>query len=79
MPAAAVWAGGLDGGAWILCTPAARHFDCTLFHDSGDVWTKGRFRAEPANAAAKGLEYNAYDGVTVHLKNGGQLVPVSGG
>ncbi len=79
VPAAAVWAGGPDGGAWIQCTPAARDFDCTIFHDSGDVWTKGRFRAEPASAAGKGLQYNAYDGELIHLLNGEQLVPASGG
>jgi hypothetical protein len=80
VPAAAVWAGGPDGGAWILCKPRQepRDFDCTVFHDSGDVWARGRYRAKPADAAGKGLHFNAFDGETLHLMNGGVLEPTSG-
>jgi hypothetical protein len=80
VPAAAVWAGGLDGGAWILCKPRQepRDFDCTVFHESGDVWARGRYRPSPADAAAKGLDFSAFDGETLYLMNGGFLEPVSG-
>lgn len=78
LPAAAVWAGGPDGGAWILCKPRREpaEFDCTVFHESGDVWARGRYRAKPADAASKGLDFNAFDGEVISLMNGGQLVPL---
>ena len=43
----AVWAGGLDGGAWIDCDPAAKEphleYDCEVYTDSGDVWARGAY------------------------------------
>lgn len=78
VPAGAQWAGGPDGGAWVLCTRMARDFDCTVFHESGDVWEKGRYRAEPPVAAGSGPVYSAFDGERIYLVSGGQLVPTSG-
>ncbi len=79
VPAAAVWAGGLDGGAWILCKPQGpREFDCTIYGDSGDLWAQGRYRPSPADAASQGLHFSFFDGEIIGLANDGFLEPVSG-
>jgi len=43
----AVWAGGVDGGAWIDCDPAAKEphleYACVVYTDSGDVWASGSY------------------------------------
>jgi hypothetical protein len=75
-----VWAGGLDGGAWIQCKPRQERgeFDCTVFHESGDVWARGRYRAKPADAVRQGLHFSYFDGEAIGLMNNGQLVPAAG-
>lgn len=47
VPPEAVWAGGVDGGAWFLCKEVINkpvHYDCTIYNDyTGDIGTQGRF------------------------------------
>jgi hypothetical protein len=47
VPSEAVWAGGVDGGAWILCVPSFKEphlgYACTVYNDSGSIWAKGSF------------------------------------
>ncbi len=47
IPAEAVWAGGPDGGAWILCERKPESEDryrCKIYNDhSGDIWASGEF------------------------------------
>ncbi len=48
VPAEAAWAGGVDGGAWIVCGYTTKEpftgYDCTIFnHPSGTVWAEGSF------------------------------------
>jgi hypothetical protein len=47
VPEDAVWAGGPDGGAWILCKSIlnkADEFTCKVYFDSnGEVWASGEY------------------------------------
>lgn len=47
VPAAAVWAGGADGGAWIECSvqrSVQDHYRCRVYDDyEGSVWAEGEY------------------------------------
>ena len=87
LPSDAEWAGGPDGGAWILCGQTTKEpyaaFDCTTFNEDGSVWARGHFiharpaggRYEAVGAPFPGLAFEGYDGVSIYLQNGTMLVP----
>ena len=47
VPASSVWAGGVDGGAWIACTnvdEARINYRCTVHDDGvGELWAEGDY------------------------------------
>lgn len=86
VPADAVWAGGLEGGAFIRCVAAGREpttaFDCVVFHErAGDVIVRGRFVTRPTfETSLRELRrsYAAFDGSAILLVNGVALTRDSG-
>lgn len=80
VPQSAVWAGGIDGGAFFQCTPSAHQEAnfCTVWEDSnGEVYMKGRYllEVERRGATASELKYVAADGNRIYLANEKILVP----
>ena len=83
VPVDAVWAGGLDGGAFISCLAVGREptnlFECVVFEDrSGHVVARGRFGTRPTFNISLGelrRSYAAFDGSSILLANGAALAP----
>jgi len=90
VPKSAVWAGGPDGGAWIDCRPAAKEpylqYDCTIYYESGTIWSSGAFVVAEGRAGAYRFpsgafppvrisQYVDYDGRRVFVRDGGLLLP----
>ncbi len=83
VPQNAVWAGGPDGGAYILCTvDKVRDVNpCSVWNQSSGDMRSGSFRLEKEGRAASQSELN-YEGAiitgdhqgTIYLKNGDFLV-----
>jgi hypothetical protein len=81
IPLEAVWAGGADGGAWLLCTVESRRNRCTIYNDhTGQVWARGIFVLEGRQEGVPKAElrYSSFDGRAVHLQDGRTLVQLSG-
>src|SRR4051812_11193490 len=84
---AAEWAGGADGGSWILCEQMVKEpyagFRCTMWSDGGAVSARGNYvhtsfaggKWVPDPSPWLHLDYSAYDGVVVHLMDHSALVP----
>ena len=75
VPASAVWAGGLDGGSWIDCKPAAgRRYDCAVYYEgTGEVWDEGVFEfasGQRGGTPPDSLRYSHFNGVTILLSDG---------
>ncbi len=64
VPAAAVWAGGVDGGNWFDCHQLAGSelsFECAIYNDqTGTLYARGRFL--PSQRPPADLTFTAYDG-----------------
>ena len=79
VPLSAVWAGGLDGGAFIDCRVRTDGLnDCTVYNDySGDVWMQGTFQLKglARGASDAELHYSFADGEGIGLLGGGYLIP----
>jgi hypothetical protein len=72
VPAEAVWAGGADGGSWILCSVDAENNvnRCTIYNDnSGEIELQGDFtlRGESRAARVEELSYVGFDGSVIGL------------
>ena len=83
VPPSAIWAGGVDGGAWFECEVAAsgQSNRCTIYNDyTGAVWMQGQFalRVEKRGATKEELAYEAFDGIRIHLRGGKVLDPIDG-
>lgn len=82
VPSEAVWAGGLDGGSFVLCQiDLTRKVNtCTVYNDfSGQVVEHGDFRLKGEDRAARLEELNyswADGGGMIGLKGGRTLVRV---
>jgi hypothetical protein len=80
VPPDAVWAGGVDGGAWIRCEErTSTEYFCAVYNDiTGDVWARGRFAIHGSGEArsARVLQYDGFDGELVYLRDGRTLRPV---
>lgn len=76
VPVTAAWAGYVDGGAWIDCAliPPER-YRCVIFNDRGEVWASGEFIPQGTLAIGNILIYKSFDGRSISLANGGELVP----
>jgi len=74
VPADAEWAGGGDGGSWILCKhTTGPAYDCSIYNDSGDLEAQGQFvHSFPSGHAA--LKYSCYNGISIDLESG-QFLP----
>lgn len=73
IPSAAVWAGGPDGGAWILCREDGARNLCTIYNEnSGEVWVRDHFVLEGTSrgVSAQGLRYDFFDGERIVLSDG---------
>lgn len=80
VPQDAVWAGGVDGGAWIRCQRrSSTEYFCAVFDDqAGEPWARGLYALQGAAAPRAGeeLPYGGFDGDTIHLVGGGTLRPL---
>jgi hypothetical protein len=78
-----VWAGGVDGGAFIDCRVRTDSLNnCTVYNDStGDVWMQGTFKLRGMNRGANAdeLQYSFADGKGIGLRNGAYLIPHEAG
>jgi len=81
VPAGAKWAGGADGGAWILCTrEESRNVNhCEIYFENGDLWTKGDYQMTRSGRAAtpEELVYDGFDGDAILLASHQSLTPVA--
>jgi hypothetical protein len=77
VPAEAVWAGGADGGAWILCKEDRSKNLCSIYNESsGDLWVRGYFVLEGKTQGVPNTElrYDFFDGERIGLYDGRVLV-----
>lgn len=82
VPSAAVWAGGPDGGSWILCeVDLARNVNrCSVYNENtGELETSGDFVLRGENRAARGSEliYEWFDGTDIGLSGNRVLQPTT--
>lgn len=83
VPTKAVWAGGIDGGEFILLSPAASDgtYPVKIYNDhSGDLEFSGRLRLTAPSAAPIDVNdpktYSDWDGESLSLRDGRVLRPV---
>jgi len=81
VPETAVWAGGVDGGAWIKCSlDREQHANwCTTWNDqTGAVWARTHFvlRDTGQPIPESELNYASFDGVWIWLVDGRALEPL---
>ncbi len=82
VPRSAVWAGGVDGGAFVDCSPSqnGEPNSCSVYRDgTGGVYSSGRFVVEGTRRGitADKLQYaGAPDGTRIFLKDHLTLVPL---
>lgn len=82
VPEKAVWAGGLDGGAFILLnptSPAGRYAGKIYDDNTGEVIFSGTLRVDskasiPINVTDR-KAFDAWDGDTLYLTDGRSLSP----
>jgi hypothetical protein len=84
VPAKAIWAGGVDGGDFILLSPAkaAGTYSAKIYNDhSGDLDFTGDLRLTAPSEAPIDVNdpkiYSGWDGQTLHLRDGRSLTPVA--
>lgn len=80
IPAAAVWAGGVDGGSFITCSydATAGLNICAVYNDfTGRLEVEGEFDISgPTRAPDVGqFAYSGSDGKKIYLKDGSVLTP----
>lgn len=79
VPPTAVWAGGVDGGAFVDCAVRPDGLNgCIVYYDStGEIWMSGVFELKGAGKGAtqSELRYAFADGHGIGLLGGGYLVP----
>ena len=71
VPASAIYAGGLDGGFYILLTKtsSANIVQSEIYHSSGDLSYKGLLKSNQA-VDISDANINGWDGDTLYLKDG---------
>jgi hypothetical protein len=80
VPESAIWAGGVDGGAFIECSLplSSKTNACTVYNDStGDVWMSGRFtlRGSISDNLKVEPKFASADDISIQLSNGSALEP----
>jgi hypothetical protein len=76
VPAEAVWAGGLDGGGWVLCsTPSPSYNECTIYDEEGRTHGPRRYVLGQTGLAAKPnqLRYTYLTGEAIGLEGNIEL------
>ena len=83
MPAAAIWSGGLDGGNFILMSPARADgtYPLKIYHDrTGELEFDGAGRLDEPSAEPIRVQdskaLNGWDGDKPFLRDGRSLSPV---
>jgi hypothetical protein len=83
VPAKALWAGGVDGGDFILLSPAkaAGTYSAKIYNDhSGELDFSGDLHLSKPSTAPIDVNdpksYSGWDGETLHLRDGRSLKPV---
>ncbi len=85
VPESAVWAGGVDGGAFVDCryNPTTRLDSCTVYNDgTGEVWMKGTYRLHGTDHGIplSSKDFDGADGELIQLTSGkGYLEPLKAG
>lgn len=84
VPQNASWAGGADGGAWILCESHDEgSYSCSIYNETGSLLKRDIFRFENSSmpsldaATLKTIGYSSWDGVSIILINHQKLVTQS--
>jgi hypothetical protein len=84
VPATALWAGGVDGGNFILMSPGKNDgsYPLKVYHDqTGELEFNGAVRLDKPSTSPinvqDGKTFNGWDGDTLHLRDGRSLSPVS--
>ena len=80
VPESAIWAGEVDGGAFIECAlpTSSKTNACTVYNDStGDVWMSGAFalRGSSSDNLNMALRFTSADGINIQLTGGFVLEP----
>jgi hypothetical protein len=83
VPAQAIWAGGIDGGDFILLSPATADgtYRAKIYNDhSGDLEFSGKLRLKGPGTAPVDVTdpktYSDWDGESLSLRDGRMLTPV---
>lgn len=81
VPETAVWAGGVDGGAWIECSVELEQKAnwCTIWSDqTGEVWARTSFVLRDTGKPVSDTEltYTGFTGTYIGLADGRMLEPV---
>jgi hypothetical protein len=87
VPSEAVWAGGPDGGAWIVCKWRTKEplleYDCQVFSETGSLWSNGTYlmateHGIPLTGLGKGgsiSSFQFYDGRIISISSRRSLIP----
>jgi hypothetical protein len=76
VPPDAVWAGGMDGGGWVLCSaPSAEYNECTIYDEEGRTQGPARYILKGTGTAANAdqLRYTYVTGKAIGLQGGLEL------
>jgi len=82
VPRTAIWAGGVDGGAFIDCIPSDSDtgcYDCAIYFDqTGDLWESGTYCSDSGVVSSDSLPLllSGFNGRWIYLKNGLRLEPM---
>jgi hypothetical protein len=79
VPAAALWAGGLDGGGWVTCSSDSVEYNvCTIWDEQGRTRGPARYTLKDARAATVAeLKYTYLTGEAIGLEGRLELRRVS--
>lgn len=84
VPFNAIWAGGPDGGSWILCErdpdPIRSTYRCSIFHDfTGELVASGLYEAKGSDIDTIDFdkELAGFDGDVIHLRDHSTLRPIA--
>ncbi len=81
VPSEAAWAGGVDGGGWVLClTTSPKYNTCTIYDEEGRTLGPTRYVLKSTGEAAKAdqLKYTYVTGQAIGLQGGLELQRLQG-
>jgi hypothetical protein len=80
VPAAAVWAGGMDGGGWVTCSSDSVEYNvCEIWDEQGGTRGPARYTLKDAHRAATAaeLKYTYLTGEAIGLEGRLELYRLS--